>query len=176
MTEQTTNQNKENTHKYYVRKPCQEMDFIFLKAVNELMSVWDTSIDRLDDLVKILESMRRPTNRFACNDLIDVIKSYKTGFIKNAGNYLWNADYNDKIMFLLLLLAGETRYKMIKEVWPFMDKPYFVLQLLIINEFATLEDIRDAFKYGVRIDKDNISKFKEISFKEYNPDRHEHYF
>lgn len=156
---------------YYVRKPYSDKDFVFLEAVNKLMAVWDTcGSNRLGKIVEILESIIRenPTKKLPCNDLIDIFKSAKTGFIKKAQKTWWvDVDYNDMIHFLVLLLNGETRYKMIKEILPCMNNPYHIYELLVINEYATLQDIRDAFNAGIIITKGCVSSFNKVLFKEY---------
>ena len=171
MSKVETKQNVE-PHKYYVRKPSSTRDIIFLEAVNQLMTIWDAcESNRLDKLVEILESMRNNgcKNRFDCDDLIEMFKSSKNGFIGKE-NWFTNkpVDYNDKLPFLVWLLDGKQRYKMIKELLPMTHNSDFMLEMLVINEFATLEDIRDAFKSGIQIDKRCISAFRSILCKEYN--------
>ena len=171
MNKFETKQNAE-PRKYYVRKPSSDRDIMFLEAVNQLMAIWDTcKSNRLDKLVEILESMRNNgcKNRFDCDDLIEMFKSSKNGFIGKE-NWFTNkpVDYNDKLPFLVWLLDGKQRYKMIKELLPMTHNSDFMLEMLVINEFATLEDIRDAFKSGIQIDKRCISAFRSILCKEYN--------
>lgn len=165
---------KQNTEprKYYVKKPSSSRDFIFLEAVNKLMAIWDKcGSNRLDKLVEILEQMRdvNHSNRFICNELINMFKSANNGFVGKAqGIHKTDVNYNSNLPFFVWLLDGEQRYKMIKEILPFMRDPVFMSELLVISEFATLEDIRDAFKVGIDIDKKCIGAFRNALFKEYN--------
>lgn len=165
------NTQKPEPYKYYVKKPTSTRDIIFLEAVNRLMVVWDTChSNHLDKLVEILQEIRDNQHKckFDCNDLIEIFKSYKTNFI---GKNHWfdnkPIDYNNSLIFLVWLLSGECRYKMVKEMLPYAANQNFLLGVLVTNEFATLQDIRDAFKAGIDINKNCVSAFKNVLCKEY---------
>ena len=163
------------SNNYYVRKPGLTVDSVFLEAVNKLMEVWDVcGLNRINYLVEILFQMRDidKKDKEACNYLIDLFRSSKTNFVVK-GRW-FDTEYTGKLIWLLFLLKGEQRYKIIKEILPMLKDKKLVMEMLVVNEYATIQDIKDAFQYGIPIDKSSISAFKKVLFKEYETS-HNHF-